>query len=238
VIIDKNMEEKSCDINAKNSCCCSSNEIDVPKKDLKDHWDNAYEKAVIQKLGWYEDFPEPSLRLIEKCNLGSNARLLNVGVGATTLIDELLRKNYKNILASDISETAIDELKSRLAENSKKVEWIIDDLIYPKELNGTDPVDLWHDRAVLHFFIDKIEQDKYFSLLKKLVKQNGFVIIAVFNLEGADTCSGLPVFRYNAEMLSNKLGNGFSLQESFDFTYTMPSGDKREYVYTLFKRVF
>jgi len=232
------MEENSCDISAKNACCCSSNETEIPKNNLKDHWDNAYENAVIQKLGWYEDFPEPSLRLIEKCNLDLNARLLNVGVGATTLIDELLRKNYRNILASDISETAIYELKSRLAENSKKVEWIVDDLIHPKELNKIESVDLWHDRAVLHFFNNKSEQDKYLSLLKNLVKQNGFVIIAVFNLEGADTCSGLPVFRYNEEMLSNKLGDDFSLQESFNFTYTMPSGDKRKYVYTLFKRMF
>ena len=236
--MNNNMEENSCDINAKNACCCSSNETEISKNDLKDHWDNAYENAVIQKLGWFEDFPEPSLRLIEKCNLDLNARLLNVGVGATTLIDELLRKNYNNIIASDISKNAIDELKIRLAEKSEKVKWIVDDLMNPIELNKVEPVDLWHDRAVLHFFNDKSEQDKYFSLLKKLVKQNGFVIIAVFNLEGADTCSGLPIYRYCENMLSEKLGNEFSLQESFDFTYTMPSGDRREYVYALFRRIF
>jgi hypothetical protein len=88
----------------------------------------------------------------------------------------------------------------------------------------------------LHFFNEADEQDAYFLLLKKLVKQNGFVIIAAFNLHGAETCSGLPVFRYNEKMLSEKLDSDFSLMEYFDFTYTMPSGDKREYVYTLFQR--
>ncbi|RLD85555.1 MAG: class I SAM-dependent methyltransferase [Bacteroidetes bacterium] len=230
----KSTKENSCDINAKSSCC--SNEDDSPRKDLKVHWDRAYEKTTVDKLGWYEDFPEPSLQLIEKCYFNSNARLLNVGVGATTLIDELLKKGNKNIIAIDISDKAIDELKTRLKEQSNKVEWIIDDLMNPNELNKLEPVDLWHDRAVLHFFNDQKEQDKYFSLLKKLVKQNGFVIIAVFNLNGAEKCSGLPVFRYNEKMLSEKLGFDFSLKESFDFIYTMPSGDKREYLYALFQR--
>jgi len=229
-------KENSCDINAKSSCC--SIEDDSPKNDLKVHWDQTYEKATVDKLGWYEDFPKASLQLIEKCYFNSNARLLNVGVGATTLIDELLKKGYKNIIASDISEKAIDELKTRLEEKSNKVEWIVDDLMNSNELNKIESVDLWHDRAVLHFFNEKIKQDKYFSLLKKLVKQNGFVIIAVFNLNGAEKCSGLPVYRYNEDMLSEKLGSEFSLMESFDFTYTMPSGDKREYVYTLFRKIF
>ncbi len=230
------MEENSCDINAKNSCCCTSKETEPMQIDLKSYWDKAYKNSVTNKLGWHEDFPEPSLQLIDKCALKSHARILNVGVGATTLIDELINKDYKEIIGSDISANAMEELKRRLGADSGQVEWIVDDLLSPEKLDKLEPVDLWHDRAVLHFFNEADEQDAYFSLLKKLVKQNGFVIIAAFNLRGAETCSGLPVFRYNEKMLLEKLDGDFSLLEYFDFTYTMPSGDKREYVYTLFKR--
>ncbi len=231
------MEENSCDIRAKKSNCCASKEAEPVQIDLKSHWDKTYKNSNIQKMGWFEDFPEPSFRLIEKCELKSNARLLDVGVGATTLIDELLKKRYESIIASDISANAMEELKIRLGADSNQVEWIVDDLLYPEVLDKIEPVDLWHDRAVLHFFNEIGEQDAYFSLLKKLVKQNGFVIIAVFNLDGAEKCSGLPVFRYNEKMLLDKLGINFLLLENFNFSYTMPSGDKREYVYTLFKRL-
>jgi len=112
----------------------------------------------------------------------------------------------------------------------------VDDLTNPTEINVLQNLDLWHDRAVLHFFTDANSQETYFELIKKLVKQNGFVIIAAFNLNGATKCSGLPVHRYDANLLQEKLGNGFELIESFDYIYTMPSSDTREYIYTLFKR--
>ena len=98
-------------------------------------------------------------------------------------------------------------------------------------------IDLWHDRAVLHFFHERSSQDAYFALLQKLVRPGGYVIIAAFNLNGAPTCSGLPVFRYDARMLQEKLGENFKLLEAFDHTYTQPSGDTRAYVYTLFRRI-
>lgn len=231
--LNDNKESSSCDINAK-SCSCSTEEnIEI---DLKTHWNDAYKKSESKKLGWYESYPEPSLQLIKKCNLNKNASLLNVGVGATTLIDELINLDYKNIIASDLSLTALEIIKNRVGENKNKVKWIVDDLINSKILINNESVDLWHDRAVLHFFNEKVEQDAYFKLLNKLVKKGGFVIIAAFNLNGATKCSGLPVFRYDEKMLVEKMGYNFELIESFDFSYQMPSGDLREYIYTLFKR--
>lgn len=207
------------------------------KKNLKAHWNKTYERNDIDKLGWFEENPEPSLQLIEKCNLDKKASILNIGAGATTLVDELLKEGFENAIANDISTTALDKLKSRIGEESSKVNWIVDDVTKPIKLKLLESVDLWHDRAVLHFFTEKEEQDTYFELLKKLLKPNGFVIIAVFNLEGATKCSGLPVFRYDEKMLQEKLGLGFELIEAFDYTYIMPSGQERPYVYTLFKRL-
>jgi SAM-dependent methyltransferase len=225
----------SCDINSKSSCC-SSDETNK-KQDLKLHWNNAYTRTEIRKLGWFEENPEPSLQLIEKCNLKPDASILNVGAGTTTLIDELLKQGYTNIIANDLSETALEKLKERLGEKRINVKWIVDDLTNPKELINLDEIDLWHDRAVVHFFNDESEQNTYFNLVKTLVKVNGFVIIAAFNLNGAAKCSGLPVYRYNAQMLQDKLGEDFKLLEAFDYTYTMPSGDTRAYIYTLFRKI-
>lgn len=205
--------------------------------DLKLHWNKTYERAEIDKLGWYEENPEPSLRLIEHCNFDKKALILNVGAGATRLVDELLDEGYEHIIANDISASALDKLKLRLGERENKIHWVVDDLTEPTQLCNLEQVDLWHDRAVLHFFSDKKEQDTYFDLLRKLVKKNGFVIIATFNLDGANKCSGLPVFRYDKKMLQEKLGKGFELIEAFDYCYTMPKGETRKYIYTLFKRI-
>lgn len=204
---------------------------------MKSHWEHIYQNSVINRLGWYEASPEPSLELIDCCNLPADAAILNVGAGATTLVDELLHAGYRNIIANDISRSALDELQLRLGpEQSKRVQWIVDDLTNPAELNTLEQIDLWHDRAVLHFFQDAASQDAYFNLLRKLVRKDGYVIIASFNLDGAEKCSGLPVHRYDAAMLHNKLGSGFQMIEAYDYTYVTPSGNPREYVYTLFQR--
>jgi len=207
------------------------------ESDLKKHWDSAYTNNDIEKLGWYEESPEPSLQLINDCELPKNARILNVGVGTSTLIDELLNLDYKNVIANDISGAALEKLQIRLGSKKNEVQWLEDDLTNPIKLSRIDPIDLWHDRAVLHFFTDEKDQNIYFSLLKKLVKLNGFVLISTFNTDGALKCSGLDVHRYNKEMLVNKLGEDFNLLEDFNYTYTMPSGDKRPYIYTKFKRI-
>jgi SAM-dependent methyltransferase len=203
----------------------------------QEHWEGVYEKQAVNKLGWFEAYPDPSLDLIETCRLGLDASMLHVGAGATTLVDILLQKGYENIVANDISTTALEKLKARLGpELAGKVLWIVDDLTKPDQLYSLEPVDLWHDRAVLHFFNDPADQLAYFNLLRKLVKIDGYVIIAAFNLEGAEKCSGLPVFRYDQTMLQKQLGKDFSLIKAFDYTYLMPSGNTREYIYTLFQR--
>jgi hypothetical protein len=208
------------------------------EKDLQAHWERIYLKKQVDKLGWYEEHPAPSLQLIEQCKLAGDSRILNVGTGASTLVDELLKKGYSNLIATDLSQEAMQKLKSRLGVDlSNRVSWIVDDLTNPQVLPTLEPIDLWHDRAVLHFFNEASEQETYFGLLKLLVRPGGYVIIAAFNLQGAPTCSGLPVHRYEQEMIQGRLGDDFELQEAFDYTYIMPTGDERAYIYTLYKRV-
>jgi len=154
------------------------------------------------------------------------------------LIDNLIQQGYKNIIASDISAIALEKLRARLSKDSSElVQWVADDITNPKNLDFTLKVDLWHDRTVLHFLIDENQQTGYLSTLKKIVKKGGYVIIAVFSLEGVKKCSGLNVKNYSQNMISEFLGNDFELLEYFNHLYINPSGGERPYVYTLFKRI-
>lgn len=205
--------------------------------DFETHWNNAYRKTPVNSLGWYEENPEASLELIKECNLPKDSLIFNAGAGATTLIERLLIEGYTNIVVNDISSSALIELKNDLTQhNHSNVEFVLDDLTNPNSLLELKDVDLWNDRAVLHFFTKKEQRLAYFNLLKKAVKIRGYVILAEFNLEGAKKCCGLDVYNYNAEMLQEQLGNGFNLIKSFNYTYIQPSGNTREYVYTLFQR--
>lgn len=201
------------------------------------HWNNAYLKTPVNNLGWYEEKSTPSFDLITECNLPSNAAIFNAGAGASTLIEQLLNEGYSNLIVNDISSSALTELRNGLSNHkNSSIQFIVDDLTNPIELLKIKNVDLWHDRAVLHFFTDQKQQDAYFNLLKKVVNIGGFVILAEFNLEGAKKCSGLDVINYNEKMLQDKLGDDFKMLKSFNYTYIQPSGNTREYVYTLFQR--
>ena len=228
------MKGESCNINDKGKSCCSTTTEINNEVNLKEHWDKAYLNSPEDKLGWYETDHSPMLRLILKTGLNKSARILNVGSGSTTLVDELLNKGYSNIIATDISEVALKKLEDRTGSN--KVEFIIDDLTKPIKLKEIEPVDLWIDRAVLHFFTEETDQKIYFDLLKSKTQSKGYVILAEYNLSGAELCAGLPVHRYSKEMLTEKLGADFELIDSFEYIYIMPSGAERPYIYALFRK--
>ena len=203
----------------------------------KTHWDNAYKKNSSKNLGWFESDPKLSIELIEKCNLNKNSVLFNAGAGTSKLIKILIKKGFKNIIINDISSIAIKKLQNKL-QNKPSIKFIQDDLTNPKKLLKINKVDLWHDRAVLHFFKEKYQQENYFNLLKKVVKKDGHVILCEFNLYGAKKCCGLDIFNYDKKMLIKKLGKDFELLEAINYTYKHPyNGNKREYIYTLFKRI-
>lgn len=226
------MSENSCIINDKGKSCCSAPANTNTETNLQEHWNNAYLNSPEEKLGWFETDLTPTLNLVSKTNLDKSARILNVGAGSTTLIDELIKLGYTDLIASDLSEVALEKLENRI--KSSKVDYVVDDLTEPTELTKIVNVDLWIDRAVLHFFTKNNEQDAYFELLKSKVSKNGFVILAEYNIDGATVCAGLPVHRYSKEMLVEKLGSEFELLESFEYSYFMPSGAERPYIYTLF----
>ncbi len=203
---------------------------------MKDHWNTIYTQSSEEKLGWHETDLTPTLYLLEKAELLKEARVLIAGAGSTTLVDELLRQSYTNILAIDISEAALNKLQGRIGKESDNVQFIVDDLTNPVMLSEIGLVDLWIDRAVLHFFTEQTDQVAYFNLIRSGIKKGGFTLLAEYNQEGAIKCAGLPVQRYSVEMLQENLGGEFILIDSFNHIFTMPSGDIRPYIYTLFKK--
>lgn len=216
----------------------SNFENELQAYNFEEHWNKAYQKTPTTNLGWYEENPTPSLELIAACNLPKDALIFNAGAGATTLITKLTEVGYTNIIVNDIAAAALTTLNNNLIIDSKSsVQFIVDDLTNPTALLKLKDIDVWHDRAVLHFFTEKHQQETYFKVLKKVVKLNGYVILAQFNLKGAKKCCGLDVFNYDEKMLQESLGEDFELQKSFNYIYTQPSGNTRAYIYTLFKRI-
>ena len=204
---------------------------------MKEHWDNVYSSREIEKTGWYEKVPEPSLELISKIPLGKNDLILDIGSGAGTFIDNLVARGFENIAACDISGIALNALATRLGTtNASKVHFLTDDVTHPAELRDLKNVALWHDRALLHFLLDEEKLQAYRSLLNSVLSDNGYVIIAAFSLKGVQKCSGLNIKNYDQEMIAGFLGDEFRLLHDFDYLYHTPSGDPRPYVYTLFQK--
>lgn len=202
----------------------------------KEHWTAAYTDKTANELGWYEQNPQPSLSIIRKLNLSHYAEILTVGAGATTLIEHLLEDGFQNITVNDISPSALDMLREQLGKEECNIEWVQDDLTEPTVLKELPMLDLWHDRAVLHFFNDAKDQLTYFNLLRSKVKPGGYVILGEFSKDGAEKCSGLPVFRYDEQMYKDRLGSDFKLIETINYTFINPKGEERPYIYSLFQR--
>lgn len=205
---------------------------------LKEHWNKKYTDSPITQLGWYESKSSPSIQLIEDCAVPKYSAILDIGSGATTLTASLLKLGYRNLYAIDISDVALEKAKALLKkEQAAQVHWLVEDITNPSDILQIQNVTIWHDRAVFHFLSEEKHRQIYLSLLQKNIMPGGFVIMATFAMNGATMCSGLPVQRYSKESLSEFLGDGFKLIESLEYTYHMPSGDLRPYVYTRFQKL-
>lgn len=227
----------------KHGFCDFRSKVLIKKEDkmnntMKEHWNEIYEALDVDELTWFEEIPAPSIKLLSQCHINKDEPILDVGAGASTFVDYLIDNGYGNIIAADISEIALNKLKERLGnEKASLVKWIVDDITQPVHIRDLRDIALWHDRAVLHFLLGENEQEAYLSTMKKVVKKGGYVIIAVFSLQGAKKCSGLDVKNYDQGMLAEFLGNDFRLLDFFDYTYHMPSSGKpRPYIYTLFQK--
>jgi SAM-dependent methyltransferase len=157
-----------------------------------------------------------------------------VGGGASRLVDVLLDRGFTRVSVLDLSSAALDVARSRLAGRAGQVEWVVQDVTCWEPASGS--IDLWHDRAVLHFLVDEQDRQAYLRALGAGLKPGGFAILAPFALTGPEKCSGLPVCRYSPESLQSLLGSEFTLMKSLAATHITPGGSRQDFIYCLFRR--
>ncbi len=199
----------------------------------KSHWNSAYEGELGSEVSWFQSKPERSLKLIGRSGVPQSSRVIDVGGGASLLVDYLARDGFENITILDISSVALHTAQNRLGECAKLIDWIEADII---QFQTTEQFDLWHDRAVFHFLTQASERKRYVDLLHQTIKPGGHIIIAAFAIGGQKKCSGLDIVQYNATKLSQELGELFTLIEQEDELHITPSGNEQAFGYYHFKR--
>ena len=197
------------------------------------HWERVYNTKTHFEVSWYQ--PEPTLShcLIEKTGLPTTAALLDIGSGASTLVDQLLLRGYGNLAVLDTSAHALSLVRKRLGTNTTKVQWHHGDIT---TYSFSRPVDLWHDRATFHFLVDPRDRQAYLNQLNETLALQGHLILATFAVGGPDKCSGLDVVQYDAEKISATLGEAFRLVETINETHRTPAGAEQLFAYFWFIR--
>src|SRR3954454_13006981 len=201
--------------------------------DLKDHWETVYSTMAETDVSWYQDEPRLSLELIETVAPSEGGRIIDVGGGASVLVDRLLDLPFGEIAVLDISETALGKARDRLRERAERVRWVVADVTEAPEL-GT--FDVWHDRADFHFLTDPDDRRSYVELARRTVPEGGHLVIATFADDGPKRCSDLDVCRYNARSLASELGEGFSLVRGARETHTTPWDSSQPFFYGVYMR--
>jgi 2-polyprenyl-3-methyl-5-hydroxy-6-metoxy-1,4-benzoquinol methylase len=202
--------------------------------DRKAHWESVYSTKGDTEVSWYQSEPRLSLELIRSVAPPAHGRIIDVGGGASVLVDWLLDLPFEKITVLDVSETALRQAKLRLGERAKRVDWIVADITEAKALGSFD---VWHDRAVFHFLTDAADRRSYVNLARETVPEGGHLIIASFADDGPKRCSELDVCRYNAETMGAELGEGFSLVREDRETHITPWGSSQAFFYGVFHRL-
>lgn len=171
------------------------------------HWETAYETRGEDGVSWFQSVPTVSLDLINRLGVSPSSAVLDIGGGASSLVDHLIGRGFCDLTVLDIAEKALAAARNRLGVDAS-VAWIHADLL---QWIPERQFDLWHDRAVFHFLVEDHERKKYLENLQAALRSDGSVVIATFAEDGPEFCSGLPVCRYSADELSSVLGNGFKV---------------------------
>ncbi len=197
--------------------------------DRQQHWDRIHSGKAPAEVSWYRPHLDQSLRFIHDAGLVPSARIIDIGGGASTLVDDLLDRGFEDVTVLDISASALERTRERLGARASAVTWLVGD-VTSVELPA-ESYDLWHDRAVFHFLTDPEERARYVAAVRRCLRPGGHLVMATFGPGGPEKCSGLEVTRYGADALRNRFGNGFRLVGSCAEIHTTPSGATQEFMY-------
>lgn len=198
------------------------------------HWDSAYQSKGEAGVSWFEDTPAVSLDLIRKYVTLASSSLIDIGGGASRLVDALLDEGMTTITVLDLSPVALDAAKARLGARADKVAWVAADVT---EWEPDRSYDIWHDRAAFHFLTDPDDRAAYVERMKAAVVPGGHAIIATFTPDGPKRCSGLPVMRYEPATLAEEIGPSFRLVEHLKHQHTTPWNSTQAFQFSVLERV-
>ncbi len=195
----------------------------------KEHWEKVYQTKQPDAVSWFQEHATRSLELISSVGTSLSANIIDVGGGASTLVDDLLSNGFKNISVLDLSASALEVARKRLGAAGDGATWISGDICVVMLPDQT--YDIWHDRAVFHFLTEPAERAAYVRQVMKSVKTGGHVIVATFAPDGPEQCSGLPVARYAPGQLHREFGPSFELLEHLSEEHKTPWGSVQHFVY-------
>ena len=197
------------------------------------HWENVYSTKGEAEVSWFQDRPEPSLELIALLGAGADTAIVDIGGGASRLVDALLAKGIHDITVLDLSAEALKVARARLGPSGERVHWIVGDATAWEPARDYD---IWHDRAAFHFLTEDGQRRAYLERLQRSLRIGGHAIIGTFALDGPERCSGLPVQRHSAETLAALLGGGFTLVDHRRHDHATPWGSVQKFQYSTFRR--
>lgn len=197
--------------------------------DNQKHWETVYTTKSTDNVSWFQEHATRSLEIIRSIGAHPDSNIIDVGAGASTLIDDLLAEGFRNLSVLDLSASALAVAKTRLGAKGDLVRWIVGD-IRNVEL-PQQAYDIWHDRAVFHFLTDPDDRMAYVRQVMRSVKPGGHVIVATFAPDGPEQCSGLPVARYAPGELHGQFGPNFELLEHASEEHKTPWGTVQRFVY-------
>jgi len=199
-----------------------------------EHWRAVYARKAADQVSWYRPHLDRSLEFIRQSGLAPDARIVDVGGGASTLVDDLLDRGYRNLAVIDLADTALQVARDRLGSRAALVDWIVGDVTTP--LLADASVDFWHDRAVFHFLTEEAARRAYLAQVVRCVKPGGRVLVATFAPDGPSQCSGLPVARYDAGGIHAVFGDRFEKLGDAAEQHETPWGATQSFVYCFCRR--
>ena len=199
--------------------------------DPRAHWERVYRTNAADEVSWYQPEAKLSLQLIQQVASSRDARIIDVGAGASTLVDGLLAAGYHHLTVLDVSITALVKAQQRLGNAARSVVWQEADVL-TAELS-TASFDIWHDRAVFHFLTSATDRARYVAQVRRAVRPMGYVVVATFAEDGPTRCSGLEVVRYSPDALRSEFGDDFQLLESRREQHATPWGATQAFTYCL-----
>jgi trans-aconitate methyltransferase len=207
--------------------------VDDPATDSAEHWNDAYAHGDLSR-SWYQDQATASLNMLDRSSVTCQDSIIDVGGGASRLVDALLARGHGDVTVLDISETALQSARQRLGPAATQVNWLTVDLL---AWRPERTYRIWHDRAVLHFLTDDDARQRYLRALRDVVETGGVAVIATFASDGPDHCSGLPVARYSPAELVAVLGSTWQPIADMREEHTTPGGTVQPFTWTAFRRL-